>query len=165
MDSNSIILVLHKIFAAFWVSMIPADMLFRGYIKEAKGKTGERKLISLWLKMLNLTGMAGLAGQLITGIFLISMSPSYGFFRMSGNHWLATKELVMIIIIILTALYFIPLGKKVRLSLGEDLESVQKMNENAYENIRKLSALAKITGLLVGLNYLLGITHLMFPQG
>ena len=47
-------------------------------------------------------------------------------------------------------------------ALGDNPESVQALTESTYENIRKLSALAKIMGILIAVNYLLAVTHQMF---
>ncbi len=160
MYGYDVLLVLHKIFAAFWLSMIPADFLITRYIKSAKGKSGERKLISLWLKMLNMTGMVGLTGILITGIWIVFINPYFGFFRMTNNHWLASKQIITVVIIILTGVYFIPLGKKIRLSLGDE-EATSGLGEESYKNIKKLSNIALITSVLIGLNYLFAITHSM----
>ena len=159
MNVENVLIVLHKIFAVFWLSMIPADFLIRKFISDAKGKSGERKLISLWLKILNITGMVGLTGQLITGVWLVFIMPYYGFFQMSGNHWLAGKQIIMVVVIILTGVYFIPLGKKIRISLGQDFESTKPLSDESYANIKKLSNMAIITGILIGINYLLAITH------
>jgi hypothetical protein len=140
--------------------MIPADFLIHRYMKSAKGKTGERKLISLWLKMLNMTGMVGLTGILITGVWLVFILPYYGFFRMTDNHWLAAKQIDTVIIMILTGVYFIPLGKKIRLSLGNE-EETSGLTDESYANIKKLSNIAIITSVLLALNYLFAITRTM----
>ena len=160
MFGYDVLLVLHKIFAVFWLSMIPADFLIYRYMRSAKGKTGERKLISLWLKMLNMTGMVGLTGILITGVWLVFILPYYGFFRMTDNHWLAAKQIDTVIIMILTGIYFIPLGKKIRLSLGNEEETTELADES-YKNIKKLSNIAIITSVLLALNYLFAITRTM----
>lgn len=160
MYGYDVLLVLHKIFAVFWLSMIPADFLITRHIKSAKGKPGERKLISLWLKMLNMTGMVGLTGILITGVWMVFIQPYFGFFRMTDNHWLASKQIITMVIIILTGVYFIPLGKKIRLSLGDEDETSELADES-YKNIKKLSNIAVITSVLIGLNYLFAITRSM----
>lgn len=153
------ILALHIVSAVLWLAMIPADIVLRKFVLDENAKNGQRKVVSAWLKILNLTGMSGMTGLLITGILLVIQHPTYGFFKMSSDHWLATKQIIMVVLIVMTGMYFIPLGKKVRLALGSDLENNEPLAADAYANIRKLASLSKIMGALVLLNFIFGILH------
>jgi hypothetical protein len=93
-------------------------------------------------------------------VWLVFILPYYGFFSLKGNHWLLTKQINTVIIIILTGVYFIPLGKKIRLSLGDE-EATSQLPDESYKNIKKLSNIAVITSVLIGINYLFAIMHTM----
>ena len=69
--------------------------------------------------MLNLFGMIGAIGILITGITMVVQNPAYGFFSMSSNHWLATKQILMVVLLIILGGFIIPTAKKLELPLGK----------------------------------------------
>ena len=58
-----------------------------------------KKLIRFILKYSNIAGMIGSMGLLITGVLMVLMNDAYGFFEFSANHWLVTKQLIMIVIL------------------------------------------------------------------
>ncbi|MCE1189505.1 MAG: hypothetical protein LWX56_10215 [Ignavibacteria bacterium] len=159
MSSYSIIVVLHIISALIWFSIIPADLVLRKYVLGKAGVSGQRKVISAWLQLLNLTGMAGMTGILITGIVMVLVMPGYGFFQVSSNHWLTFKQISTLAIIALTGAYIIPLGKKTRIAIGSNLENNDGLTEEAIDTLKKLVQLAEISGLLVGINLLFGLGH------
>ena len=87
-----------------------------------KIKKIEYKFISLYLQFTNLFGIVGSVGIAITGIILVALNPGYGFFDMSHAHWLATKQIIFVIILLNTFLRIIPASKKIRnfIDQGED---------------------------------------------
>ena len=86
------ILTLHIVFAGMWLLNFVSEPVLRSQIVNNKNKSGERKFISLYLTFANFLGMIGAIGILVTGIALV-LNSSYGFFRMTDNHWLATKQI------------------------------------------------------------------------
>lgn len=161
----SVLLVIHILSAVLWMGALPADLLLRKAISTNKGKDSEKAIISVWLKLLNISGMIGLIGILITGIVL-SIVLGLGFFQFAsgGNHWLYTKQFLMIFIIIITGAFIIPTAKKIRIAVQNDLAAAQPLRIEAYSNIRKLSTLANVLNALIFLNFLLAITRQFIPR-
>jgi hypothetical protein len=106
--------------------------------------------------------MIGAGGILITGIAMVLENPAYGFFNMSGNHWLAAKQILMTILLIILVTSIIPTARKVRLALGRDLESQAGITEEGYKNLQKLFKLNTIINVIVVINFLFAITHRFF---
>ncbi|MDP3684388.1 MAG: hypothetical protein Q8S01_10690, partial [Ignavibacteria bacterium] len=99
---------IHIVSVIVWLGVIPADLLLRKIIRDKKGTESEKTLLSFWLKLTNLGGIVGLVGVLATGIFM-SITLNYGFFQFASgaNHWLYTKQFVIVIVILLTAVFVI----------------------------------------------------------
>jgi putative copper export protein len=154
---------IHIISSAIWFGAFPADLILRKSISANKGKSGERKLISSWLKVLNISGIIGMSGILVTGI-LMSIVRDYGFFQFASgaNHWLYTKQFLMIIIVLVIGVLLIPSAKKIRLAIQDDLESQSPLAESTYANIKKLGNLATIVNVIVLLNILLAASRHIF---
>ncbi len=161
MGGYAVLLVLHIISAVIWLSMIPADQVLRRYITSV---SPNRTALSIWLKILNVSGIIGMTGLLVTGILLVVILPYYGFFVFANNHWLATKQVIMVALLLITGMYLIPLGKKVRVAIGSDLENNTPLAEEAVKTVKKLANLATLTGVLVTINFLLAITRRFLPQ-
>ncbi|MGE5458207.1 MAG: hypothetical protein ACM3RX_07620 [Methanococcaceae archaeon] len=162
MEFRAILTVIHILSAVVWLGFLPADLILRKSIRISRGKSGERKLISVYMGLTNLSGMIGMAGVLITGLILTATIPYYSFFSFSSNHWLTTKQIIMVLLIVLTFAFLIPSAKKVRQAIGLDLESTTYPGENTYTNLRKLETIITISNVLVLLNFLLAITHRYF---
>lgn len=159
MASYSYFLFLHIISAFIWLSMIPADLILSGIIKKNDGKPINKDLVSAWLKILNLTGMIGLTGILISGIALVVIHPVFTLMDFSSNHWLVSKQVITVLLIVLTGMKFIPIGKKVRLALADNLSASDAATTEAVNNIKTLSKLAKIMAALLVVNFLFGTMH------
>lgn len=158
-----VILAVHILSAFFWASVIPAEIVFRPILfKDPSGKGISSSVLSAWLKVLNLTGMVGLTGVLVTGILLVVMSP-YEFFSFKDNHWLATKQIVMVVLLAITGAKVIPLGVKTRKVMEASGDFVAFRDE-ALANLRALARFATIAGVLVLINLLLAITHRWLPS-
>lgn len=169
MLTYAILLVIHIICAVVWLGIFPADLLLRKSIRENKQKSDVNVLISIWLKLINLGGMIGLTGLLITGIIL-SIILGYGFFQFASgaNHWLYTKQVIMILLLLITFVFIIPTAKKVRVKLNDDLKNnstsepntKQSMTEESEveQNLNKLFNLSTLVNIFVLINFLLAIT-------
>ncbi|MCX6169149.1 MAG: hypothetical protein NTX65_07415 [Ignavibacteriales bacterium] len=153
---------LHAVFAGIWLINMLTDFLLKGYVISNKKKAGEKKFIHLYLTFANLFGMIGALGILITGIILVVNNPAYGFFNMSSNHWLATKQILMVLLLIILAGFIIPTAKKVRAAIGKDLENQSAVSEDGYKNLHKLFKLNMSINIIVLINFLLAITHRLF---
>ncbi|MDP3682876.1 MAG: hypothetical protein Q8S01_03000 [Ignavibacteria bacterium] len=150
----------HIISIIVWLGVIPADFLLRKLIREKKGTESEKTLLSFWLKLTNLGGVVGLTGVLVTGI-LMSMTLGYGFFQFASgaNHWLYTKQFLMVIVIILTAAIVIPSGRKVRIEIEKSIAENSSLSDGTYKNISKLGKVLTATNIIIVLNLLLALTR------
>ena len=162
MEYYPTILTLHVIFAGIWLSNTLASPLLKKFVLNNKQKSGEKKFIIMQLTLVNLFGMTGAIGILITGILMTSLNPGYGFFQFGANHWLAAKQVIMVVILLVIFVLIIPRAKKLRAAIGNDLESSAPISKEGYENLIKLGKLGMIVGLLVVINFLLAITHPFF---
>lgn len=154
-----LILTFHVIFAGIWLINFGSDILLRRHIVANKNKIGEKKFIILYMTFANLFGMIGAIGILITGVAMVAENPAYGFFSMSSNHWLATKQILMVVLLIILAGFIIPAAKKVRAAIGMDLESLSVLSDDGYKNLQKVFKLNTTINIIVVINFLLAITH------
>lgn len=157
-----ILLTLHIIFAGIWLVNFLSDFVFRKNIASAKGSIAEKELISLYMKFVNLLGIIGSMGILITGIILVLMNPGYSFFQFSANHWLTSKQVLMVVILILIFTRVIPVAKKLRAALHLDIKEAGPLEEQTYINLNKLYSVNFITNLLVLINFLFAVTHYLY---
>jgi uncharacterized membrane protein len=159
MTFYAIFKLLHVLSSVVWLGLIPADYLLRKYISSNKGRESEKTLISVWLKTVNLSGMIGLTGVLITGIVL-SISLGYGFFQFAsgGNHWLYTKQFIMVILLILVGGLIIPKAIKISKEIKSGME--KKLDESFYKNLSRLYSLISIQNILIFINFILAFTRL-----
>ncbi|KAF0153074.1 MAG: hypothetical protein FD143_514 [Ignavibacteria bacterium] len=152
------ILTLHIVFAGVWLINLASEPVLRNQIITNKNKSGERKFISLYLTFANLLGIIGAVGILFTGVFLV-LNSAYGFFSMADNHWLATKQMLMVVLLIIIGVVIIPTAKKLRRIIGADLESSASISEDGYNALKKLYLTNKVINIIVFINFLFAITH------
>lgn len=144
---------LHIIFAGMWLIFFAADIILKRQIENASQLDLKKKLISLYLQFTNLFGIVGSVGIAVTGIIIVILNPSWGFFDMSHAHWLATKQILFVIILLNTFLRIIPAAKKLRVLMEQnDNEAIN----NQFKSVTKINLLITI---LVILNFVFAITH------
>lgn len=153
---------LHILFAGMWLINFVVDSVLRGFIHNNKNKIGEKKFINIYLTFANLFGMIGATGILLTGIAMVLINPFFGFFQMTANHWLTTKQILMIVLLIILAVFVIPTAKKVRAAIGKDLENQDAISPEGYKNLEKLFKLNSAINIIVLINFLFAITHRFF---
>ena len=88
---------------------------------------------------------------------MVSMNPGYGFFDMTANHWLATKQVIMVIILVMIFTGIIPTAKKITALTEGNLES--GTNDELKNNLQKMFKLTASMNGLVIINLLLALTH------
>ena len=153
------ILIIHIISAVIWLGAFPAQLVLEKGLKSAKGTPAERRIASIYLFLLNIAGIIGMTGILFSGIFLVFVLPYYSFFSFASNHWLAAKQVIMVILALLVFGMVIPAGKKAKKHLGENLDSTAPLEEGFYLALKKLSSVTLAANILVLINFLLAITH------
>ncbi len=139
----------HVIFAGIWLSFFIIELVLRKQIE----KNFEADKVSNYLMFSNTFGIIGSLGILVTGIFIVTMNNQYGFFDMTSNHWLATKQIILLIILIITTSLVIPNSKEVR----EKLEN--KKLESNDSGLKKLLRANQIINYLVLINLIFAVTH------
>ncbi len=142
----------HILFAGIWLAFFLFELTFRKQIQ----KKFDVDKISTYLKLTNIFGIIGSLGILITGILMVTMRSQYGFFDMTANHWLATKQIIFLIILILTTVMVIPNSKKVR----EKFKNNQ-LESNSKE-LGKLFITNQIINYLVVINFIFAVTHRLY---
>lgn len=162
MQFYPLLVSLHIIFAGIWLVDLLTGPIFKSAIAKAKKSKSEAGLISLYLKQVNLLGMIGALGILITGIVMIIMNPGYGFFQFSANHWLVSKQIVMVVILILLGWKLIPSAKKVRQEIEKDLSSPVEDKTGLHSNLNKLYKIDFQINILVLINFLMAITRVFY---
>ena len=146
-------ITIHIIFAGMWLIFFAADIILKRQIESAKLPEVKNKLISLYLQFTNLFGIVGSVGIAITGIVLVLLNPGYGFFDMSHAHWLATKQILFVIILLNTFLRIIPASKKLRVFIEQnDSDNIS----NQFGIITKMNLLINV---IVILNFVFALTH------
>jgi uncharacterized membrane protein len=148
MDLYPTYITLHIIFSGIWLAFFAIEFILRRKINKG---ISVNENVSNYLMFTNVFGIAGSIGVLITGILLV-LNSGYGFFDMSNNLWLATKQIILVIILILTGAMVIPTAKKIR----TELATKKELSNN---NIRKIFRANLIINALVILNLLFAITH------
>jgi hypothetical protein len=159
MEYYPTMLTMHIIFAGIWLVNFMAHLILKRSISQNKNKPGEKKLISLYLSFTNFLGMLGSMGILLTGMLLTTWNPGYGFFQMTANHWLVSKQIIMVVILLITFVLVIPKAKKLRAELGADAGSNSQISTEGYEYLNKLYKFGALINYLVLLNFLFAITH------
>lgn len=159
MEYYPTLVTLHIIFAGGWLITTITDIIIKRFIEKINGTNKESTLIDLYLRVTNLPGIICSSGILITGITLTLLNPGYGFFDMSANHWLATKQILMVLLLLIIFVFIIPTAKKIRKEIATELVESSKITEETYKQLSKIYKLNMTINIIVVLNFLFAITH------
>jgi uncharacterized membrane protein len=159
MEYYPTLITLHIIFAGGWLISLITDIILKRFITRSKGTNSEKVLIDLYLTATNLPGIISSSGILLTGILMILLNPGYGFFDMSANHWLATKQILMVVLLLIIFVFVIPAAKKIRNEINAEMESTSKISDDTYKYLSKIYKLNMTVNIIVVLNFLFAITH------
>lgn len=156
MQHYPIFVSLHIIFAGIWLIFFAADIILKRQIENSTEISVKNKFIALYLQFTNLFGIVGAVGIAITGIILVVLNPGYGFFDMSHAHWLATKQIIFVGILLLTFIKIIPTAKKLRNAISNsNIEETEKFLDSVIKT-------NKIINILVILNLVFALTHRLY---
>ncbi len=154
---QTVLLALHVISAALWLSILPAQMVLGKSIAKA-GKSGSTKdLASSLVSFIGFAGNVGGNGVLITGIAMVLHTSYYGFFDFSGNHWLASKQILMVFLLGIVAFVVIPVSKKIRAKISASVHV--SLEDDTIVLLSKLMTWTKISAVLVILNFLFAFSR------
>lgn len=149
------LITLHILTAGIWIVSLIISPLFNKAINRQKGQPAEKSLISVALISSNIIGSIGAMGLLLTGIILVILNPGYNFFQFSANHWLVSKQIIMIVILFLTFAKLIPSAKKARISMSGN----EPLGAETYSNLKAVNKTSLIINILVVVNLLFALTH------
>ena len=142
-------ITLHILFAGIWLSFFVTELILRGRINK---EVSVKENVSSYLMFTNVFGISGSIGILFTGILLV-MNSGYGFFDMSSNHWLAAKQIILVLILLITFAMVIPTAGEIRRELEKDDKSLP------MSNLKKLFRANLIINILVLVNFVFAITY------
>jgi hypothetical protein len=155
----TVFVFLHVLSAAFWISLIPVMMLLGKMLDRVKGTPAELTIMRTIIGMGMLLGNLGGIGVLITGPALVGVA-HYPWFPFGSEDWLAYKQVIYVIILLINFAVMIPLSKKVRKQLAEEMSGAGK-GPGASDSLRalykKTGTVGMIMSLLVLTNFILGI--------
>ncbi|PID59268.1 MAG: hypothetical protein CR986_06575 [Ignavibacteriae bacterium] len=156
MNHYSILVTFHIIFAGMWLIFFAADIILKRQINKSVIGNTKEEFISLYLKFTNLFGIVGSVGIAVTGIILVVLNPVWGFFDMSHAHWLATKQIIFIVILVITFAKMIPTSRKLRTAI---LDTNDSQIDKQFSAITKLN---KVVTILVILNFIFAVTRNLY---
>lgn len=159
MEYYPTLVTLHIIFAGGWLISFINDSVLKRLITKNSNLSNTKTFINLYLIFTNQLGIIGASGILLTGIIMVIMNPGYGFFDMSANHWLATKQMLMVVLLIIIFAFIIPTAKKIRSEINSEMEKQNQLSDNTVKHLKKLFTLNMIVNVIVLLNFLFAITH------
>ena len=142
-------LTLHILFAGIWISFLTIEFVIKGRINKG---ISVNENTSMYLMFTNIFGITGSIGILLTGVLLV-VNSGYGFFDMTSNHWLASKQIILVIILLLTFSMVIPTAGDIRAQLKGDAGTPKQ------SSLKKIFRANLIINVLVIINLLFAITH------
>lgn len=146
------LLTIHIIAAGIWLTNFVFSSLITKHLVKINLKQNA-ELVKFYLQYSNILGMIGSLTILITGVFLVLSSNYFGFFQMSANHWLTSKQIIMVVILLLTFLSLIPKSKKLKAVLAGNNDSDGQNELKAFNKVNL------ILNILVLINFLFAISH------
>ena len=151
----NIFLFLHIFFASMVLSLIPFGMFMKGRKARSKGTPVELYNIQMEFGVGRFMGMIGGIGLLVAGGAMAGIGKMPWFdFGNSAFLWLAVKQTVYVVVLILNFGFMMPVGKKAMPLIAQQLATGG--SGGATEEIRALSAKASAIGMIMGL---LGLTN------
>lgn len=145
-----LIVVLHILSAVIWLGFFPVELNLIKTIQNTEDMSLRTFILQKLLSLTNLTGIIGLTGIVLSGILMVIISPIYNFFEVKSNHWLTTKQVIILIIMILIFAFLIPVSKKLKNSDNEVTFS---------KHLKSFIRIAYAEKILVLINFLLAAFH------
>ena len=153
MEIYPTLITLHIIFAGMWLIYFVAERILKSQIESSSTLDIKNQSILMYIQFSNLFGIIGTTGIAITGIVMVLANNSFGFFSMASNHWLATKQILFVIILFITFALVIPTSKKI-------IDQITAMGDNGIQTIlEKFYKQNLIINIIVIVNFIFAITH------
>lgn len=152
------LVVLHIISAGIWVALGVVAIFLNSFRKRAAGTGGELYLMRALVMFGAIMGNIGGIGILVTGGAMTGIA-GLGWFQFSLMPWLATKQTLFVILLILSFAVMLPISKKARRTIGEEMAGLNP-NAGASPELRlmidRMVAISLFMQLLVITNIVLG---------
>jgi hypothetical protein len=145
--------IFHVFFASMTLALLPVMMILRRKIAMSKGTPAELTTMGTMLWIGRLMGMVGGLGLLLTGGALTGIE-TYKWFSFSEFPWLAWKQTIFVVILIINFAFMMPSSKKM-----EALMNKQEASGGlATDEIRALGAKLGMFGMIMNLLALAAMT-------
>lgn len=132
-----VFLAIHVLCAGLWVANLPVALILNKLRKRAENTAGEVHYMAAAGRIGLIMGNIGAIGILLSGPALEGMSPAYGWFQFSepGMMWLALKQIIFVLAIVITGAMLIPRSKKLRVLLQQHMDP-KRANTGASDELR-----------------------------
>ena len=135
------------------IALIPTGMIMMGRVKKSKGTPVELTTMSLMSILGKTMGMIGGIGLLITGGALVGIE-NYKWFSFSEFPWLAYKQTVFVIILIINFTLVVPPSKKLEGMIAERMT----MGGGATDKMRAIFGKIGMAAMLMNILTLIAMT-------
>jgi hypothetical protein len=153
MEYYPTLLTFHIIFAGLWLIYFIVERILKSQIKKAANIELKKQAIKIYLKFSNLFGITGSIGIAITGVLMVWQNSTFGFFDMTSNHWLATKQILFVVILLNTFISIIPTSQEIKVRMNADGDS------NVDKLLSKFYKANMLINIIVVTNFIFAITH------
>jgi len=155
MQYYNTILAFHILFGGMWFVNLVINAILNKKVKNEIDFSIKKNIIAVQLVLTKIIGAIGAGGILLTGILLVSQNPGYGFFVFSANHWLVSKQVIMVVLLVMIFAMMIPQSKSLRTSAME----AESMNDDIAQKLSKVNTTSLIMNTLVVINILFALSH------
>jgi hypothetical protein len=152
------LVILHILSAGVWVSLGVVTIFLNSFRKRVAGTAGELYLMRALIMFGAIMGNIGGIGILITGGAMTGMV-WHGWFDFGALPWLAAKQTIYVVLLIMTFAIMLPATKKARRSIGEEMAGLNPAggaSDVLRKQIDRLVAVGLFMQLLILTNIVLG---------
>jgi len=151
----TVFVILHIICAGIWFSLGIVNMLLMTQAGKKRGTAAELAHMSSQALCGRIMGMIGGIGILLTGGAITGIM-SLGWFPFGTTNWLATKQTIFVILLILSFAVMMPKGKKIDAMIATESAS-PNASKGASSELRAAMGTLKTVGILMNLLVLTNI--------
>lgn len=150
--------VLHIICAGIWVALGVVAIFLNSFRKRVAGTAGELYLMRAIIMFGAIMGNIGGIGILVTGGAMTGMV-WHGWFDFGTLPWLATKQTIFVVLLIMTFAIMLPASKKAGRMIGEEMAGLNPAggaSAGLRQAIDRVVAIGLFMQLLIITNIVLG---------
>lgn len=147
--------ILHILCASAVLALIPLSMWFRSYIKKVSGTPAELTAIATEFGIGRFMGMIGTIGLLVTGGAMTGIA-HYGWFDFTNYAWLAWKQTVYVIILMISFGTMVPTAKKTMPLVMAKMKTGGLADDTIRAGARRAAIIGTTMQVLALLNLVLG---------